>query len=176
MKKLQAIIRPAEPTDAREINILRRMPGVAENIMSLPSETVISNERFVAQQAESRDDHLFCAEVLDGEDKRVIGIAGLHVQKIVRQRHSATLGIMVHKEFQGRGIGAQLMHTLIDLADNWLILMRVDLTVYPDNESAIRLYEKFGFVREGIMKYAAIRAGQYSDVVRMARYHKSLER
>lgn len=174
MKELHLIIRPAEPGDAHDVNILRRMPGVKENTMALPSEPIVKNERFIAQQAESQDDHLFCAEVVDGDAKRVIGVAGLHVSKIIRQRHSATLGIMIHGEFHNRGIGSKLMHTLMDLADNWLMLMRVDLTVYPENENAIRLYEKFGFVREGIMKYAAIREGRYADVLLMARYHRSL--
>ena len=63
------------------------------------------------------------------------------------------------------------MDTLIDLADNWLLLKRVDLTVYPDNLRATKLYEKFGFVREGIMKYAATQHGKYADVLLMARYN-----
>lgn len=79
-------------------------------------------------------------------------MAGLHVRKLPRQRHSAVLGIMVHSDFHGKGVGNRLMETLVDLADNWLLLKRIDLTVFPDNHGAIKRYEKFGFVVEGTMK------------------------
>jgi ribosomal protein S18 acetylase RimI-like enzyme len=50
----------------------------------------------------------------------------------------------VHDEFCGRGIGSALLAAFIDLSDNWLNLKRLELTVYVDNEPAIRLYKKFG--------------------------------
>ena len=34
--------------------------------------------------------------------------------------------------------------------------VRVELTVYSDNERAIHLYEKYGFVKEGVKRRAAI--------------------
>lgn len=40
---------------------------------------------------------------------------------------------------------ASAMETALDLADNWLGLSRVELTVFTDNATAIALYEKFGF-------------------------------
>lgn len=170
-QKLSLVIRPVELRDAKDINILRRLPGIFENLLALPSETITQNEDFIAKQVASLDDHLFCAEIEQNDTTRVVGLAGLHVHKLPRQRHSAVLGIMVHGDFQGKGIGKKLMETLIDLADNWLMLKRIDLTVYPDNHAAIKLYEKFGFVVEGTMKYAAIRRGEYADILLMARYN-----
>jgi len=43
------------------------------------------------------------------------------------------------------------------------------LEVYTDNEPAIRLYKKFGFVVEGTLKQFAFRDGQFVDVHTMAR-------
>ncbi len=37
------------------------------------------------------------------------------------------------------------MSEILDLADNWLMLVRIELGVFTDNEKAIKLYEKFGF-------------------------------
>ena len=51
-----------------------------------------------------------------------------------RQRHIASFGITVKEGFHGQGIGKALMNTLIDLADNWLNLHRIELTVYTDND------------------------------------------
>jgi putative acetyltransferase len=164
------VIRPVELRDARDINALRRLPGVYENILALPSESIVQNEEFIAKNVSSSDDHLFCAEVEQQGIKRVIGMAGLHVHKLPRQRHCASLGIMVHSDFHGQGIGRKLMETVLDLADNWLMLKRLDLTVFPDNQAAIKLYEKYGFVIEGTMKFAAMRNGKYEDFLLMARY------
>ena len=56
-----------------------------------------------------------------------------------------SLGMGVHDEYAGRGIGELLMRTALEIADNWLRLTRVELTVYANNERAIRLYERTGF-------------------------------
>lgn len=78
--------------------------------------------------------------------------------------------MMVHKAYQGTGIGKKLMSEILDLADNWLMVVRIELGVFTDNEKAIKLYEKFGFKIEGTKKYAAIKNGRYADEYIMARY------
>lgn len=86
-----------------------------------------------------------------------------------RQAHAAGLGMGVHDAFTGRGIGAALIGAMLDAADNWLALRRIELTVFPDNAPAIRLYERHGFVREGLKRQDAFRAGAYVDSLLMAR-------
>lgn len=61
------------------------------------------------------------------------------------------------------------MEAAIDLAENWLNLKRLELTVYSDNSRAIHFYEKFGFVIEGTLRKYAFRAGAYADAHAMAR-------
>lgn len=95
---------------------------------------------------------------------------GLHVNSNARLRHSAMLGIMVHADYQGEGIGKALLEKVLDLADNWLMLVRVELTVFVENERAVKLYKSLGFEMEGTKKYAAIRNGKYADEYLMARY------
>ena len=58
---------------------------------------------------------------------------------------------------------------LVEAADNWLGIKRLELTVFADNVPAIRLYEKFGFEHEGVMRAFAFRAGSYHDAIGMAR-------
>ena len=53
------------------------------------------------------------------------------------------------------------MRTMLDVADNWLNLRRLELTVYVDNEAAIALYKKFGFIIEGRLRQDAFRAGEF---------------
>jgi putative acetyltransferase len=150
------------------MNELRRMPGVFENILGIPSESLQKNEDVLRNL--DANSHQFVAVVDDGTGaEKVIGAAGLTVYPNPRQRHSAGIGMMVHKDYQGRGVGKKLMETLLDMADNWLMLVRVELGVYPDNERAINLYKKYGFEPEGLKRKSAVRCGRYVDELMMAR-------
>jgi putative acetyltransferase len=84
-------------------------------------------------------------------------------------RHVGSIGMAVRDDWQGRGVGTALMEAALDLADNWLNLTRVELTVYVDNAPAIALYEKFGFEVEGTHRRMAFRNGGYVDGYSMAR-------
>ncbi len=59
-----------------------------------------------------------------------------------RLYHSANFGIMVHRDYQNDGVGTGLMKAVLDLADNWLMLVRIELTVFCENERAIHLFMK----------------------------------
>ena len=103
-------------------------------------------------------------------EDRVVGMLGLHTFPTKpRRRHAGTIGICVHDDWQGKGVGSALVSAGIDLADNWLNLTRLELEVYTDNEPAVRLYERFGFEREGTLRRHAFRDGQYVDAYAMAR-------
>lgn len=157
-------IRPIRSSDAADISRLRRTPGVFENTLGLPSTRVEESEKYLSGLGNS--DFLFAATV----DGVFAGYAGLHVNGHPRLSHSGSLGILVDVPYQGMGIGRRLMTQLLDIADNWLMLVRVELTVFTDNERAVALYKKMGFVEEGIKRYAAKRGGIYTDEYIMARY------
>jgi putative acetyltransferase len=55
------------------------------------------------------------------------------------------------------------------MADRWLNLTRLELEVYTDNEPAIALYKRLGFVIEGTHRKHAYRDGQFADSYSMAR-------
>jgi putative acetyltransferase len=69
----------------------------------------------------------------------------------------------------GRGVSTALMEVALDLAENWLNLTRVELTVYVDNAAGVALYKNFGFEVEGAHRRFAFRDGKYVDAYSMAR-------
>ncbi|MBL8771418.1 MAG: GNAT family N-acetyltransferase, partial [Phenylobacterium sp.] len=79
------------------------------------------------------------------------------------------VGMAVHDAFAGRGVGTALMAAVVDLADRWWNVRRLELNVYADNARAIALYERFGFAREGLLRDYAWRDGAYVDSLAMAR-------
>ncbi len=89
-----------------------------------------------------------------------------------RRRHAARLGMAVRDDWQGKGVGTALMQAAIDLADQWLNVSRLELEAYTDNEPAVRLYKKFGFVVEATLVAYAFRDGRYVDTYAMARLRR----
>ena len=157
-------IRPAEPDDAKGLYALRIMPGILEGIYAIPSEGLENTKKFL--QGLTDHDHMLCAVTDDG---LIIGSICLSVSPIQRRRHCGTFGIMVHTDYQHQGVGTALMRKLIDVADNWLMLKRIELTVFSKNTAAIKLYESFGFEAEGIKRASAVQHGTYVDELIMAR-------
>ena len=81
--------------------------------------------------------------------------------------HGGVLGLGVLPEHRGRGIGAALIEAAIKAARD-SGLTRVELTVREDNARAIALYERLGFVREGVKRKGVRVDGRYEDLVCMA--------
>jgi putative acetyltransferase len=99
---------------------------------------------------------------------QVVGSASLDPRK-GRRAHVGEIGMGVHDAWTGQGVGTALMAALVDLADRWLGLRRLELTVYADNAPAVALYRRFGFEEEGRHRAFALRDGRYVDALAMAR-------
>lgn len=159
-------IRAAEPEDAEAIHAILRCPRVVANTLQLPWRPLeFTRQRFVNRP----DEHSLVAAI----DGRVVGQLGLTLQPGARRRDVGKFGMAVHDDFQGRGVGSALMAAMIDLADNWLGVRRLELEVWADNGPAIHLYEKFGFVIEGTGRQFAWRAGELVDAHFMGRLRRS---
>ena len=156
-------IRARELRDLEAVNEIFNCPGVIAGTLQLPWRSLEARREWFTQPAP--DTHSLVAEV----DSRVVGLLSLHLEPAPRRRHCGSIGMGVHDAFQGRGVGSALMTAMLDLADNWLGLHRIELMVYVDNAPAIRLYEKFGFQVEGTARQFAFRAGAYVDAHHMAR-------
>jgi RimJ/RimL family protein N-acetyltransferase len=81
--------------------------------------------------------------------------------------HRGTLGMGVVPDYRGRGIGARLMDQALKKAFA-TGFVRVELSVRADNTRAIRLDEKVGFVREGVLRDAVFVDGEFHDTIAMA--------
>ena len=104
-------------------------------------------------------------------NEEVVGYAELITYpNIPRHRHAGEINmIVVHPGWRRKGVGQALMRAMIDLADNWLQLNRLSLTVWATNERAIHLYQKCSFVIEGTMQNYVFGQGKYTDAYLMAR-------
>lgn len=128
--------------------------------------TVADWGAWFSRLTEAKNSNLIVAE--DG--KKLIGIAGCKGVKHKRAAHVATLvGVGVLPEYRSKGIGKEILRKMITWVEKETKIERLQLTVYADNEIAIKFYEKLGFVKEGLFKnYAKSVNGNYQDGLMMA--------
>ncbi len=165
MKHQQIEIRSCEPEDFRALQHIHGQPRAIWGTLQLPFPSV---ERWKKRLAERPDSAFWLVACVDC---KAVGSLGLSVcTHSLRRRHVGELGIAIHDQWQGQGVGSALMKAAINLADRWLNLTRLELTVFTDNEPAIRLYERAGFKIEGRFRKFAFRDGEFVDAYAMARF------
>jgi putative acetyltransferase len=158
-------IRAFRMSDLDDVLELRTMPKSQRETLQLP---FISHDALTKRYESLKPtDHSLVAVLEDTQ--KVVGNIGLIQATNPRRAHTAHIGMSVHDEYHNQGIGTMLMDAVIDLADNWLNLKRLELEVYVDNEPAIHLYEKYGFETEGTLRNYAFRDGHFVDAYMMAR-------
>lgn len=155
-------VRALEPGDMEDLTEAWNQPEAVAGTLQLPFTSLDARQK---RNAVTPPNFTKLVAVIEG---KVIGSIYLDTGD-GRRRHVGSIGMAVHDAFAGRGAGSALMEAALSLADGWLNLTRVELSVYADNTRAIGLYERFGFAREGLHRNYAWRAGQYVDAITMAR-------
>jgi len=162
MTKTNFTIRRQEPEDATAMYEVYSQTNVVWGTTMLPHPS-LSLWKNAAQEPRGTTRLVACV------DGQAIGNIALMTAQSPRRRHSAEVAMAVHDAWQGKGIGYALLSEVLELADKWMDLQRVELEVYKDNERGLRLYKRCGFEIEGTFKNYAFRDGQYVDVYAMAR-------
>ena len=133
----QFTVRPATVGDARAMAEL--FAAVAEERDGIASEPPVDLAERTARFAASIGESF----VAVGGD-RVIGL--IHVE--VSRHGFGEIGMLVDREWRGRGVGWALFQAAIDWARGHG-LHKLSLEVFAHNTAAIALYRKCGFVEEG---------------------------
>lgn len=162
------LIRPPRPDDVDAITDIFTQPGVARTTNQLP----LMEPWRISSRFHNPPDGLYryMAVIAEAGTERAVGNISLWQPPAPRLRHTGTLGMMVHPGYWGMGIGRRLMAAILDLADNWLNLRRVDLDVHTDNVPAIKLYESCSFAIEGTRRLFSYGDGRWADAHFMARF------
>lgn len=160
---MQIEIRHAQPDDYLALHRVFSQPRAAWGTLQMPYS---SPEKWRERAAKPEEGGFSLVACVDGE---VVGQLGLFINHGLRRRHTASLGMGVHDAYQGQGVGTALMTAAVDLADNWLNVIRLELSVWCDNIPAVRLYKRFDFEIEGTLRDYGFREGRYVDAYSMAR-------
>ena len=160
------IVRRAEPGDAQGLAELGDAVGsepegwlVTTNGWRSPTD----ERRYL--RAIRRYPH---AAVFVAEDEgEIVGRLSIARDQHPASRHVADLGLIVAATHRRRGIGTALQNAAVEWARASDVL-KLELHVFPWNEGAIILYERFGFEREGYRHAHYRRGEEYVDAILMA--------
>jgi len=115
---------------------------------------------------------LLGAFVPDAGGERLVGSVGLERETRAKTRHiSALIGMMVLPAYTRRGIGRALVAACVDEARRAKALELIVLSVTASSERVVRLYERAGFERYGLLpravKLVDARGTRYFDKAQM---------
>lgn len=149
------------------LDFLKRTAGESNNLMRRPHEITLNRmeeEAFLSSLLS--DERRFMYNAWLGEELAG-NISVFPMGARDRVRHRAQVGIAVRSAHWGRGIGKRLMQAAI-LQAKALGFEQLELTVYQDNERAIKLYGNLGFEAWGHTRRACkMDDGSYRDDVMM---------
>jgi RimJ/RimL family protein N-acetyltransferase len=101
------------------------------------------------------------------DDDRPIGTIGLFDLDFVNG--SAGLGITIGSAAdRGKGHGTDMLMALLAFGFDSLRLERIELDCYDFNPGAHRLYQRVGFVDEGVARHRVFREGRHVDLFKMS--------
>ena len=94
-------------------------------------------------------------------DCRPIGTIGYH--KWSRKDHKAEIGYDLSPVAWGQGYMSEAFQRVVEYGFSDMDLNRIEAMVYPDNVASLKLLERHGFVREGLLREELCRDGVYYD-------------
>ena len=154
-------IRHFDQSDIQDLIEIYSFPTVTENT----SQLLYLSSDVTKQLFSNSTDFILVAEV----EGKVLGHVSLILSNKPREKHSASIAIAVHPDIHGQGVGRKLMAEVINQADNWLNLQRLELEVYTDNDNAICLYKSLDFEIEGEKRCCTFKNGKYVNLLIMSR-------
>ena len=113
--KIEIKIRHAEPDDYQALCEIYSCPKVFAGTLQLPYPSLETWRKRLSETATGK--FSLVAIVSDN----VVGQLGLHTfPNHPRRKHVGTIGMGVHDDWQGKGIGRTLLEAAVNLAENWL--------------------------------------------------------
>jgi RimJ/RimL family protein N-acetyltransferase len=159
-------IRAARPEDAATLVALASAVGREPEAWLLNTDgwrSANDERRYLRALKRHPDAAVYVAD----DAGAIVGRLSIARDPHTASRHVADLGIMVAAGHRRRGIGKALLEQAVAWARDAGV-RKLELHVFPWNEPAIRLYEQFGFEREGLRRAHYRRGGDYVDAILMA--------
>ncbi len=102
--------------------------------------------------------------LVDKKSEQIIGRCGLHNWNEEHRR--AEIGyVMNDEEFKRKGLMSEAVTAILEFGFTQLNLNRIDAMVGADNIASMRIIEKSGFVKEGVLRQHVLIEGKFEDSI-----------
>jgi RimJ/RimL family protein N-acetyltransferase len=161
-------IRSAEPSDAEQLTRLAAAVSAEPEgwLISVAGEWRSAGDERRYLKALRRYPHA-AVFVAEREDGTIVGRLSIGRDPHPASTHVADVGLMVAADARRQGVGTAMLRAAIGWARQAGV-RKIELHVFPWNDAAIKLYEAFGFEREGFRKRHYRRGNDYVDAILMA--------
>jgi L-phenylalanine/L-methionine N-acetyltransferase len=161
-------IRNAEPSDAEQLTRLAAAVSAEPEgwLISVAGEWRSASDERRYLKALRRYPHA-AVFVADRGDGTIVGRLSIGRDPHPASTHVADVGLMVAADARRLGVGTAMLEAAVGWAREAGV-RKIELHVFPWNEAAIKLYEAFGFEREGFRKGHYRRGSDYVDAILMA--------
>jgi RimJ/RimL family protein N-acetyltransferase len=143
-------------------------PEVRQGLMIfLPLSLAEEEQWFENMLKRPAEQHPMVIEI--AVDGKWLPIGNCGFDNINWRARAGELGLFIgEKGYWNQGYGSEVMRLLLKHGFDTLNLNRIALIVYANNPRAVRVYEKVGFIKEGLLRQAHFQNGEYIDVVTMS--------
>jgi RimJ/RimL family protein N-acetyltransferase len=165
----ELIIRKAREYDAKQlVDMFNQMGGESENLTYGLDEYYLNEiqEKLFVKAMKDRSNSIFLVALIE---EQLVGYITLSTIQKGRLTHRGELGVGVLKEYWGLGIATKLVQHLLDWAEAFTTVSKIELQVRQDNTRAIELYKKLGFFIEGKITMGVKINDNYYDLYYMGK-------
>ena len=159
-------IRPVKPDDAAAIDRINENILVRNIFANIACHQFDDAKKLIAGLTQF--DHMLVLET-ETPPQEICAAALLRVNPQIYRRRLATLRIIVDKKWQGQGLGKAIAAAAVNLADNELMIERVEVEIPTENVGALKLCKATGFRVEGVARdWMRTLDGKFADAYLMA--------
>lgn len=159
-------LRPLERSDLNFVHELDNNAAVMRYWFEEPYEAFIELQELYSKHIHDQTERRFILAM----GKANIGLVELIEIDYIHRR--AEFQIIIHPEYQSKGYAFKATFLALSYAFNVLNMYKIYLIVDNENKKAIHIYEKLGFMAEGLLRHEFFSNGFYRDVLRMCIFQK----
>ncbi|MFM9433971.1 ribosomal-protein-serine acetyltransferase [Janthinobacterium sp. CG_23.3] len=135
--------------------LLCYLPAVTALASPADAEAYLRHADALAESGDVLEWHIFSHGELCG---------AVRLNHIETEHHKVSIGYYIGADYQGNGIATLAVRAILAYGFQALDVNRVELRCVAANAPSIRLAERLGFVREGVLRQAELLDGAFCDL------------
>lgn len=154
------LLRELRETDMPLLNKLINDPNIENYIVGWSKPVSMSEQMLWYQNLKNDSNIRYC--IADIKDSKPFGT--VIISKIDYKNKSCNIDIKIDPKYHGYGIGSETISLITKYAFEELNFNRITAAVLDYNIASQRIFEKNGFIREGVQRKAIYKLGKYNDL------------